>query len=132
MMLQVSAGIVLSKGKILAMKRGPSKYSYLTGKFEFPGGKIEDDESPKEALIREFSEELKTDIKDIDMKLICVTEYQYPDFPVRLHSFLITTNNFEFTLTEHTEYKWVKLSELCGIDWAEADKDIVKELLEAL
>ena len=131
-MLQVSAGIVLSEGKILAMKRGLSKYSYLTGKYEFPGGKIEDDESPKEALIREFSEELKTDIKDIDMKLICVTEYQYPDFPVRLHSFLITTNNFEFTLTEHTEYKWVKPSELCDIDWAEADKDIVKELLEAL
>ena len=131
-MIQVSAGIVHSAGKVLAMKKGQSKYDYLSFKYEFPGGKIEAGESPLDALVREFSEELKADIRNLIIEHVCDTAYRYPDFSVTLHSFMITADEFPFTLTEHAGYRWVEPSELSGLDWADAEKDIVRELVKRL
>ena len=55
-MIEVSAGIVRFGKEILCFQRGSSKYRYLSNKFEFPGGKVEPDETPYEALVREFRE----------------------------------------------------------------------------
>ena len=60
---EVVAAIVVDRGEILACRRGASKYPYLTGRFEFPGGKREVGESPEQALRRELSEELGWEVE---------------------------------------------------------------------
>ena len=129
-MVEVSAGIIISDSKILCFQKGDAKYPYLTHRWEFPGGKVEKGEDPKETIIRELSEELKMDIRDQRIQFLCDTEHQYPDFHVILHSYLIFAQYPKFTLTEHISTKWCKVDELKQLDWAEADKDIVKKLEE--
>ena len=129
-MVEVSAGIIISDSKILCFQKGDTKYPYLTHKWEFPGGKVEKDEDPKDTIIRELSEELEMDIKNQRIEFLCDTEHQYPDFHVILHSYLIFAENPKFTLTEHISTKWCEINELRQLDWAEADKDIVKKLKE--
>jgi len=129
-MVEVSAGIIICDSKILCFQKGLTKYPYLSNKWEFPGGKVEKGEDPKDTIIRELSEELKTDISDQEIVHLCDTEYTYPDFYVLMHSFLIFVNKIEYILTEHIDSKWCTLEELAHIDWAEADKAIVNELEE--
>ena len=127
-MIQVSAGIVFSNGKILAMKKGKSKFDYLSNKYEFPGGKIEPGEEPLETLKRELSEELKTDIGKGEISHVADISYDYPDFSVMIHSFLIRIAHFDFTMTEHIGYRWLHPQELNDVDWVEADKIIVDKI----
>ena len=127
-MLQVSAGIVILNSKILCFQKGPSKFDYLSYKFEFPGGKIESKETAEEALIREFNEELNVDISNFNIKRLTELSYNYPDFSVTLYPFIVECEQFEFTLIEHVASKWLEPSDLWSVDWAEADKGIVKEL----
>ncbi len=129
-MIQVSAGIIISDSKILCFQKGDAKYLYLSHKWEFPGGKVEYGEDPKDTIIRELSEELKMNIEDQKIEHLCDTKYHYPDFEVTLHSFLISIDNPYFTLTEHIATKWCSVEELKELDWAEADKEIVKKLEE--
>jgi len=105
-----------------------SKYDYLSNKYEFPGGKIEPKESAKEALIREFKEELKADVSNCHIKRLTESTYNYPDFSVTLYPFILECEKFDFTLTEHIGFKWLDPSDLWSVDWAEADKEIVREL----
>ncbi len=125
-MVEVSAGIIVSDSKILCFQKGEARYPYLSFKYEFPGGKVEPGEDPRDTIIRELSEELKMDISNDDIIHLCDTSYDYPDFSVTLHSFLIFKDDVRFTLTEHISYVWSELSRLDSLDWAEADKAIVK------
>ena len=129
-MIEVSAGIVKTKGKILAMKKGQSKHDYLSYKYEFPGGKVEIGEKPIEALKREFKEELKTDISNAKIEQLSDVVYDYPDFSVRIFPFVIEVENFIFEMTEHIDYQWVEMSSLMNIEWVEADKIIAERLVK--
>jgi 8-oxo-dGTP diphosphatase len=131
-MIEVSAGIVRSGNEILCFQRGPSKYRYLSNKFEFPGGKIEPGETPYEALVREFREELKVDISKNNIQPLCTVEHTYPNFSVRLHAFIIDVNSFDYTLTEHLSSKTITKESIDEIDWADADVLIVNELKKIL
>lgn len=131
-MIEVSAGIVKSGNEILCFQRGPSKYGYLSNKFEFPGGKVEPGETPYEALVREFREELKVDISKCNIQPLCAVEHTYPDFSVRLHVFVVDVKSFDYTLTEHLSSKRITKKEIYEIDWAEADIKIVNELKKVL
>ena len=62
--IEVVAGVIINKNKILCCQRKKSKYSYLSEKWEFPGGKLEENETREKALIREIDEELEMEIKD--------------------------------------------------------------------
>ncbi|MCQ2070535.1 MAG: (deoxy)nucleoside triphosphate pyrophosphohydrolase, partial [archaeon] len=128
----VSTAIIISKEKILCMQNGLKKYDYLTDHFEFPGGKIEERESPKDTIIREISEELHTDISGYRIEEYMIVTHAYPDFTVTLHNFLIYTDDFEFELTEHQSFRWCSPSELNSLNWAAADKVVVDHLLEDL
>ena len=131
-MIEVSAGIVISHGKILCTQRGEAKYPYLSYKYEFPGGKSEPGESSLQALVREFKEELEAIVNESETTFFCDTIYNYPDFSVKLHSFVIEDDHFSFSLTEHVSYKWLDVGQLDDVDWAEADKEIVVALKEYL
>lgn len=126
--VKVVAAVIQEKGEILCMQRGPHKFDYLSEKFEFPGGKIEQGETEEEALRREIREELLMEIS-IDGKLMTV-EHRYPDFMLEMHAYLCSTPDRKFTLTEHISFEWSSLNDLEKFDWAAADIPIVKRLLD--
>ena len=128
-MVEVSAGIIFSGGKILAMKKGVAKYDYLSNKYEFPGGKVEPGEEPVETLKRELLEELKADISNSIITHVADVFYEYPDFSVLIHSYLVRIDNFDFSMTEHVGYRWLSPEEINEVDWVEADRQIVSELM---
>jgi 8-oxo-dGTP diphosphatase len=127
-MVEVSAGIINSHDRFLCLQKGPSKYHYLSNKWEFPGGKVEKGENPRDTIARELFEELNMDIEGKDVQFLCVTEHQYPDFHVVIHSFLISYDDPQFELTEHLSSKWCSLDNIGNLDWAEADRRIIVEL----
>jgi 8-oxo-dGTP diphosphatase len=126
--IDVVAAIIRCDNKILCVQRGPAKFEYISEKFEFPGGKIEDGETKELAIIREIKEEL---FLDIDTPIFFNTvNHQYPDFHITMHSFICTIGHRDITLTEHIDQKWLKVDELNQLDWAAADIPIVRKLQE--
>lgn len=127
----VVAAVVLADGKALCMQKGTTRYAYTTGKFEFPGGKIETSETPQQALRRELLEEMDYEV-EVGDELVTVV-HSYPDFSISLKAFICTAPRpHDFKLKEHTGFKWLGKDELQSVDWAEADKGIVKALSEAV
>ena len=123
----VVAAIIIHDNKILCMQRGISKYNYISEKFEFPGGKIEENETGIAALEREIKEDLIIDIS-VDQKFITV-DHEYPDFKITMHCYICNSQSKDFTLTEHIDYKWLNSNELKTLDWAAADIPIVDKLI---
>lgn len=124
-MLQVTCAIIEHNNKVLICQR--SATMKLPMKWEFPGGKIEQDESKEDCLQREIKEELGM-IITIDRALKPV-EYQYPDFCICLYPFICRWESGQVVPTEHKQAIWVDASELLNYDWAEADLPIVHEYL---
>ncbi|HFQ4900388.1 TPA: NUDIX domain-containing protein [Vibrio vulnificus] len=60
--IEVVAAVIQHEGKTLCVQRGPAKFDYIHHKFEFPGGKVEPDETGEQAIMRELKEELRIDI----------------------------------------------------------------------
>ena len=125
--IEVVAGIIYFKGKILCVQRPKNKLSYISEKFEFPGGKIEKGESRKEALKRELFEELNISIK-IKSLFLSVT-HQYPDFELTMHGYICEIDTQDIILNEHISKEWLNLNELKKLDWAAADVPIVDKLV---
>ena len=125
--IEVVAAIIIYEDKILCVQRNENKYSYISKKYEFPGGKIEDGETKIEALKREIAEELKMDIS-IKNDFLTV-KHQYPDFKLIMHSFICYVKQNKVTLTEHIDFKWLSKNELENLDWAAADIPIVYKLM---
>lgn len=128
--IHVVAAVIIHNKKILCVQRGPAKYDYISKKWEFPGGKLEEGETKLEAIVREIKEELHMEI-NVDAFLITV-EHTYPDFQLTMDTFLCSSITAELTLTEHGDYKWLEKSELSELDWAAADLPIVKRLNEEI
>ncbi len=124
--IEVVAAIIIHNNRILCVQRGPNKYTYISKKFEFPGGKIEKGETYRTALIREIKEELKMDIETEEAFI--TVEHQYPDFHLTMHSYYCSCENSNLTLTEHIAYKWLQVDDLSNLDWAAADIPIVNKL----
>jgi 8-oxo-dGTP diphosphatase len=125
---EVVAAIIIHQDKILCVQRGPSKYEYISHKFEFPGGKIEPNETPQNALSREILEELNMQI-DVGQFFLTV-DHQYPDFRITMHSFLCKASSPEIHLSEHVSFQWLTKDKLENLDWAAADVPIVNQLLQ--
>lgn len=128
--VQVSAAIIINNKKILCVQRGINKFEYISNKFEFPGGKVESSELPSDTAIREVYEELKMTIS-VEREFLTVN-HQYPDFEVKMYSFICSTLTKELELSEHISFQWLDKSELKFLDWAAADIPIVDRLIKEL
>ena len=126
--VEVVAGIIKYKNEILCVQRPKNKYNYISKKFEFPGGKIEEGETKKEALKRELIEELNISPKIKSLFLTVV--HQYPDFELTMHSFICETESKDLCLNEHISLEWLPLYKLKKPDWAAADIPIVDKLIK--
>ena len=126
--IEVVAAIIQHENKILCLQRDENKLSYISKKYEFPGGKVESGETLQETIIREIQEELK--IKIVPIQQFITVDHEYPDFNLKMHSYICKCENVEIVLTEHIQYKWLKINELIDLDWAAADIPIVNKLIE--
>lgn len=124
---RVVAAVVCQNGKILTVRKGKTRFAYTSGKWEFPGGKVEAGETEPEALRRELKEELDIEVKV--ERLLMTVDYEYPDFSIALSTYCCTTDSLAPNLREHTAFHWLKPSELHELDWADADKAIVQFIL---
>jgi 8-oxo-dGTP diphosphatase len=123
----VSAAIIVENKKILCVQRNKGKYDYISYKYEFPGGKLEEGENEEDALKREIAEELNLEI-DVAEKFLVVT-HEYLDFDLTMHSYLCKANTEKLVLKEHIDAKWLFKNELIELDWAAADLPIVSKLI---
>jgi 8-oxo-dGTP diphosphatase len=124
--VEVVAAVIAREGKILAVRRGVSKLDYISEKWEFPGGKMEEGESQEETIRREIKEELSMEIQPI--KHLLSHTHHYPDFSIELHTWLCTPLSEGLRLNEHKAFLWLEVKDLKVMDWAEADVEVVKLL----
>lgn len=128
--IEVVAAVIVKDGNILATQRG---YGQFKGKWEFPGGKVNEQENLEHAIIREIKEETNADINVIDY--INTIEYDYPEFHLKMHSYLceLQNNNIEFVYhddksLEHENMIWLDLKDLDYLDWLPADVLVIERL----
>lgn len=125
--VRVAAAVIRDKKRIFATARG---YGALKGKWEFPGGKIETGETPREALKREIREELATEVEVGE--LIDTIEYDYPDFHLVMECFWCKVVNGELELKEHEAAKWLTREKLYSVEWLPADMRLIEKIKERL
>lgn len=118
------AGIVVKDGRLLVARRTPG--GALGGKWEFPGGKVEEGESDQEALSREFLEELSVGARVGTM--LTSSSFSHGSELVALCAYLVTLEPGEIVLADHTEYRWATLDEIVALDFAESDLDLLPDL----
>ena len=125
-LIKVTCAIILFDEKILVVQR--SENMMLPLKWEFPGGKIEKDESEEDCIIREIKEELNIEIELISR--LTPSNFDYPNFSIQLIPFTAKYLDGTIKLTEHKQYQFLKKDEIIDLDWAEADIPILNEYLE--
>lgn len=106
---------------IFATQRG---YGEFKDGWEFPGGKIQEGETPQEALKREIMEELDTEIEVGEM--IGTIEYDYPEFHLSMDCFWCSIVKGDLVLKEHEAAKWLTKESLDEVDWLPADLSLVE------
>lgn len=125
--IEVVAAVIRLEDKVLAVQRGDGRYAYVSRKFEFPGGKIENGESHHSAVLREIREELALEVEVEDF--LMTVQHSYPDFELIMHCYACRTSQEQPVLHEHLTYRWCLTHELPSLDWAAADLPVVDRLL---
>ena len=125
-MKQVAAAFIFKRGKMLICQR--TKYQPMPLKWEFPGGKIEDGEQPRQALRRELEEELGIDAH-IGAEVARVRHrYRHGSGAIELRFFLVEEYAGEVENRIFKDVRWVSRKELLHFDFLEADAGVVKDL----
>jgi 8-oxo-dGTP diphosphatase len=125
-MEQVTAAAIFKGDRILIAKRKAG--IRLANKWEFPGGKLEPDETMVQCLKRELAEEFGIEV-EID-NFICASTYNYSHGAIELFAYKVHLVSGEFQLRDHDEIKWVLPSELPEYEFAEANIPICERLME--
>ena len=121
--IEVVAAIIIHEGKLFATQRG---YGEWKDWWEFPGGKIEPEESQEDALKREIREELATEIEV--GTLLSTVEYDYPKVHLTMHCYLAHVAQGHLQLLEHSAAKWVSAETIDEPAWLPADIAVVEAI----
>lgn len=125
--INVVAAVIKNGEEIFATQRGHGEFQ---GGWEFPGGKIEEGETPQEALFREIKEELDTEIVVGD--LIDKIEYDYPTFHLSMDCFWAEIKTGNLVLKEAKAAKWLTKDSLYSVDWLPADLSLIDKIEKQL
>lgn len=114
------AGVITNeKGEVLCTLRDKGKYDYVSYKWEFPGGKIEQGETNEQALTRELQEELEIDVKINNF--FYQVEHNYPDFHLSMAVYECKLLSKDMKINVHKGIKWLATKDIMSLDWAQAD-----------
>ena len=125
-MKQVAAAIIFNKGKILVTRRAPGEK--LAGYWEFPGGKLEGNETPQECIVRELREELG--LHATAGAVIASSVYEYTGGAIELIAVECTVQDYGIDLTVHDAYEFIQPEALLDVRLAPADIDIAKKIIK--
>lgn len=123
--INVTAGIILDNDRVLITRRAPKEN--FAGGWEFPGGKIEENESPEACLVRELKEELNISVSVGN--LCSEVTHDYDMFTVNLMAYYCTILDGKIQVSVHDQYKWVKIHNLLDYKLLPADIPIAKKLI---
>ncbi len=123
--VEVVAGIVWNRGRVLVARRAPHKSQ--AGKWEFPGGKIEKGESPETALERELHEELGIQTKTEGY--FATNVHYYPTITIKLIAYHGKYLSGEITPIDHDQVEWIRVKDLLSYEVTEADIPFVHKLI---
>jgi len=124
--IKVTAGVIIDGDKVLITRRGPKEN--CAGGWEFPGGKIEANETPQECLARELKEELNLAVSV--GKFCTEVVHNYGDKIINLLAYYCTIDDGDIQTSVHDKYKWVEIEDLLKYDLLPPDTRIAKEVLE--
>ena len=124
--VKVVAAIIVRNNTVLATQRG---YGEFEGWWEFPGGKVDDGETPEQALIREIHEELNASVAV--GRHLCTAEYDYPTFHLSMRCYVCTLEDEMFELLEHHAARWLSRAHLDEVKWLPADTQVVEAIKAA-
>ncbi|NLZ52866.1 MAG: 8-oxo-dGTP diphosphatase MutT [Thermoanaerobacteraceae bacterium] len=124
--IKVTAGVIADNDKVLITRRAPKEN--FAGGWEFPGGKIEVDETPQDCLVRELKEELNIEVSI--GKFCTEVTHDYGNMNINLITYYCTIINGEIQVSVHDKYKWVNIKDLLKYDLLPADVPIAKKVME--
>lgn len=125
--IKVVAAIIEKDRRIFATQRGYGKYKDW---WEFPGGKIEEGETPEEAIVREIKEELDTEVVVDDY--LTTVEHDYPEFHLSMDCFMCRIISGDLTLLEHESAAWLPVDNMWQVNWLPADIQVVEAILKRI
>lgn len=125
--IEVVAAIIVRDHEVFATQRG---YGEWKDWWEFPGGKIEEGESPQDALKREILEELNADISVGE--LLDTIEWDYPTFHLTMHCFVCSLLSESLHLNEHEASAWLTADTLHSVRWLPADLALLDKISEII
>lgn len=121
--IKVVAAIMIHNGRVFATQRG---YGEFKDGWEFPGGKVEPEETPQEALVWEIKEELNSVIEVGE--LLDTVEYDYPEFHLSMDCFICKVKAGDLELKEHEDARWLTTETLDSVDWLPADLGLIQKI----
>lgn len=118
--IDVVCGVIIENGKVLITQRGDKKNF---GKWEFAGGKINSNESPEDAIIREVKEELNL-IVEVSRE---ITRYNFQEYNLIFMLCFISGKN-SLILNEHLNYRWIDTGDVASSDFVEGDRKFIESI----
>jgi 8-oxo-dGTP diphosphatase len=125
-MVDVTCAIIIDGPRVLVTQR--SETMKLPLKWEFPGGKVDSDESAETCIARELMEELNIEIEVLER--LSDSKYDYESFTINLIPFIAKIKAGELILREHKAFRWASFKELKFLDWAPADVPVLNQFLK--